>query len=489
MRRILPILLLIALLVPGGGLAASGGEAGTSNYIYSYWGEVLPVPPAYTLERSFTASNLEGVDSLIGLTDAFVTREQIFIACQTQLIITDHALAVNRVLKEYIDGDKAVAFAGLSGVFVTEAGDYYLAQAEKGQILHFNADDSLRRVLTRPEIVGFETVNYRPTKLAVDSAGRIFVIAKGMYEGIVELRPDGSFSRFYGVNKVMFDISDLIWRVLATDEQRARQQLWLPMDFTNLCIDKDGFIFATVQGELGMPIMRLNAKGENILRVQDEREYPEGDVWTNLTGYGIPTGLSNFIAVDTNDFGVYAALDSKRARVFAYNEDGKLLFILGGLGHLSGDRKGYLRNPVDVDFVEENLLVLDQLSQSIELFSPTDYGRALLHAVSLQHHYDYAAAADAWRAALAYNHNLTLAYTGIGRALLREKRYEEAMVYLEQGGDRVYYDKAFQKVRNENLRQAFVPGVLSLAGLAVLAGVSKRLYRRRRGARKGGETA
>ncbi len=480
MRKRVALLLLLLMLLPTGG-AFAAGNTGTGNYIYSYWGEQIPVPPAYTLQNSLTANELQGVSTLEGLADAYVTDDAVYVLCQKQLIVLDHAFRVKRVVTSYMQDGQEVAFEGNAGIFVTAEGDYYITQSDKGRILHFEADGTLRRVLERPDITGFENVNYRPTKLVVDSAGRIFVIAKGMYEGIVELNASGSFSRFYGVNKVPLNIVDLVWRAIATEAQRNRMALWLPTDFSNLTIDPDGFIFATVMGQEGKTVVRLNAKGENILKLPKNEVYPYGDLWTNMYGVGIPTGYSDLIAVTTNRYGMFMTLDSKRARVFAYNEDAKLLFILGGLG----DREGYFRNPIDVDFVGDSILVLDQLAQSLEVFTPTAYGRALLKAVDAQHRFDYENAEGYWREALAYNPNLTLAYSGIGRSLLRAKRYDEALTYLRMGEDRKYYSKAFEKVRNERLREWFVPGVAGAAGLIVLVGGVKRIRRRGRPKDKG----
>lgn len=467
--------LLILLFLPLNALA--DGQAGSSNYLYTMHGEPVSAPPAYTLSYSLVARDYPEIDALDGLVDAYVTGDAIYILCAKRLVILNHDLSFRAVVQSYVDeAGKEQKLEFCSGVTVTPDGEIYITQSEKSQILHFNPDCTLKRIMGRPEIVGYENVKYRPTKMVVDSAGRLYVISKGMYEGILELNGDGSFTRFFGVNEVTFTPWQLLWRVFSTKEQRSRQMLWLPSDFTNLCIDQDGFLFATLQGDTKETVKRLNAKGKNIVKVPDEQPYPSGDLWHNESGFGIPTGPSQFIAVDANDCGVYICLDSTRSRVFAYNEDHRLLFVFGG----PGDREGYFRNPVDVAFVGDNILVLDALAQSIEIFAPTLYGQALMNAVRSQYQYGYETAADYWREALAYNHNLTLAYSGIGRMLLRAGQYEEAMEYLKMGEDRTYYDKAYEKVRTSVLRQYFVPGVGALFGLIVLLVILKRVRRKRR---------
>ena len=448
---------------------------GSSNYLYDSHGRQVPAPPAYTHERTYMASDFEDLPNLRGMQSACFKNGLIYISCTNRVIIFDSSFRLVWTSGSYTAPDgRETDFDSNVGIFVTDDGDYYLCEPNRSRILHFAKDHTLIRVLDQPGITGVDaSVKYRPTQCAVDEAGRIFVIAKGMYEGIVSLNADGSFSSFYGVNEVRFNLWDLVWRNLATREQRSKQSLWLPTDFTNLCIDPDGFIFATVQSSSAVEsVMRLNAKGENILRVDSDDPYPDGDLWLNqVTSTGAPLGPSEFVAVDANDFGVYICLDSTRNRVFAYNEDGKLLTVFGG----PGNRKGYFRGPVDVDFIGRDIMVLDSTAETIELFSVTEYGNALMNAVQAQYEYNYALAEEYWREALKYNQNLFIAYSGIGRAILRRGDAEGALRYLQLGDDRKYYSKALEKVRNATLKETLVPVVLSAAGLAVLALVLRKV--------------
>lgn len=473
------ISLLLALLLLVCALPAAALQQGSANYIYSPHKITLPSPPAYTWVRSITANQLEGVDSLANLSGAAVHEGLVYVITADKLLIFDEDFRLKDIITTYQNGQGEQAFTGNSGIFVNPDRSIYIAQAESERILHLNPDFSLKRQLDRPVIDGFENINYRPQKLVADNAGRLYVVAKGMYEGIVELQPDGTFSRFYGVNEVKFTFADLIWRRLATPEQRARQRLWLPTDFTNVAIDKEGFIFATILSSDGMTIKRLNAKGQNILQTAHGKEYPSGDLQYARSGHGIPVGRSQFIAVDTHDSGMFLCLDGARSRVFAYNEDGRLLFVFGG----QGDRQGYFRSPVDVRFVGQQIIVLDQLAQSIEVFAPTLYGQVLVDAVTHQHFNHFVEAADSWRQALSFNHNLTLAYSGIGRALLREGRYREALDYLQRGDDREYYSKAYSVVRNEDLKEHFTliaVGVLLLILLPFVIRQLKKGIKRRK---------
>ncbi|MEL3905475.1 MAG: YIP1 family protein [Treponema sp.] len=464
-------ILTAALLCAFSPLAAQ--ELGSGNYIYSPYTEVVKVPPAYMHSRSVTARDFDRAGLFEQMIDAFVSPSSVYVLCKNRLIKLRYDFTLEEVLTGYTGEDGSIVpFDECSGIFVAEDGSYYISQAELSQILHFNADHSLRRILSRPQIQGFEDIAYRPTKLTGDSTGRLYVIAKGMYEGIVELNPDGSFTRFYGVHKTDFNPVNLFWRRFATKEQRKRQKLWLPSDFSNLCMDSEGLIFATEQGQEAS-ITRLNAAGSRILKVPRNQPFPQGDVNYNTFGRGIPTGPSQLISIDAGPSGMYIALDMVRSRVFAYNEDHRLLFVFGG----KGDRAGYFSNPIDACFAGRNIFVLDSLAQSIEVFEPTQYGHAIHSALELQRNYQYDEAMEAWRTALKYNHQFTLAYSGIGRCLIRQKKYAEALDYLQRGDDRIYYSKAFEKVRNQKLRAAF-PSLLwtvIILGLVKLCFVLARL--------------
>lgn len=58
-----------------------------------------------------------------------------------------------------------------------------------------------------------------------------------------------------------------------------------------------------------------------------------------------------------------------------------------------------------------------------------------------------------WETVLESNAGLFVAARGIGRALLLEGDYKEAMRYLKMGDDRYYYSMALTRYRREFLRE------------------------------------
>lgn len=89
---------------------------------------------------------------------------------------------------------------------------------------------------------GFE---YFPRKVIVDKAGRIYVVGRGVYEGLIEFDSDGQFTGFMGTNKVQFDPVDLFWKSVSTKEQREKMVQFIPLEFNNTDVDEDGFIYTT----------------------------------------------------------------------------------------------------------------------------------------------------------------------------------------------------------------------------------------------------
>ena len=94
-----------------------------------------------------------------------------------------------------------------------------------------------------------------------------------------------------------------------------------------------------------------------------------------------------------------------------------------------------------------DLLVLDQLENSITVFQTTEYGQTIYDASESYLDGQYDASADLWQNVLKMNANYPLAFRGIGRAVLRQDRYEEAMDYFKLAHDRENYGRAYKLFR------------------------------------------
>ena len=96
-----------------------------------------------------------------------------------------------------------------------------------------------------------------------------------------------------------------------------------------------------------------------------------------------------------------------------------------------------------------DLLVLDSLDCSVTLFTTTEFGTLIYQAIDEFDAGNYTQSGETWQKVMDINGNYDLAYIGIGRSLLRQERYKEAMEYFELKYDDDNYSKAFKQYRKE----------------------------------------
>lgn len=151
-----------------------------------------------------------------------------------------------RVIKGFRNGEKKDSFNNPEGLFVTDAGRIYVADTENRRLVELDGTGAFVREIGAPKAdvigAGFE---YFPRKVIVDKAGRIYVVGRGVYEGLIEFDSDGQFTGFMGTNKVQFDPVDLFWKSVSTKEQREKMVQFIPLEFNNVDVDEDGFIYTT----------------------------------------------------------------------------------------------------------------------------------------------------------------------------------------------------------------------------------------------------
>ncbi len=166
------------------------------------------------------------------------------------------------------------------GVFVHEKNrGLYIADTGAQWILVLDLDTyALKRMITQPENLTGAT-QFKPSKLAVDLADRIYVIVQSSYEGIIELTADGSFSGYYGVNTPRVSLIDYFWKSLASDEQKEQMSKTYAPAFNNIALDGEGFIMAvTYDTSAEDMVFRLNSNGKNVLR-EEGSSVVIGELW------------------------------------------------------------------------------------------------------------------------------------------------------------------------------------------------------------------
>lgn len=421
------------------------------SYTYNYWLDPVPSPHPYVPVEELSGELL-GVGDFDTPSDLFVAHNGFIYIADTnnnRIVWFDQSFNFINELQTFGDND---SFNAPQGVYVTEDNHIYVADTENRRIVQFDQHADYVRSFDRPvtDLIS-DTTSFRPTKVVVDGADRIYALAIGINSGIVEINPDGTFQGFMGASEVNITPLEYVWRrFIATDEQRQRMGLILPTEYNNLYLDNEEFIFVT-RGSVGLSdygtdvIRRLNPTGVNVLR-QFGYGDPIGDYFSRRN-----PNITRFNDITVTDYQVYTALDGSNGKLFAYDYDGHLLYVFGG----NGNRFGNFRSAVAVDQYEEMLYVLDDNKNTITTFSMTDYGEMVHSAIRLHYEGRYQEVEQRWKEVLKLNANADIAYIGLGKAQLRRGEYQEAMQNLELAHDRNNYTKAFAHYRREWMIEHF----------------------------------
>ena len=462
--------------------ACADGVDHTYTYNYDFWGELRESPDVYRVAAVINSRTL-GLDVPMFTPQGMFARGDELYVCDTgnnrilQLRREGNSFELVRVISE-IKGVEPSVFKDPYDIFVDDADNMYICDQGNSRILKLDRDANYIQQFTKPTDETFtQTLAFLPSKLVVDVAGRVFALCKNVNKGLLKYEPDGEFTGFIGASEARFSWYDYIWKLLSTKEQRAQQQNFVPTEYENVFIDSKGFIFATIatfeQGDVvaTKPIRRINSIGSDIL-IRNGRDYPIGDLdWDNASEI---SGPSRLVDITVFDNGIYVAVDRVRGRMFGYDTQGQMLWAFGGPGGVDG----YFKRPVAMEHMGYDLMVLDQQECSITLFTPTAYGQMIYTATEQYLKGFYDDSAETWRAVLARNGNYDLAYTGIGRALLREDRFEEAMHCFEVARDARNYGEAkrlYRKVWVEQNIGWIFPAILAALIVPLLIGRIRKM--------------
>ena len=482
-KRVLCLALLLCCFAPS---ALADLELPYDSYTYDYWGDIRFTPAAYVPVGLISGGDLTYEGEPIG---AFASPQDICRSPGGNLYLADTGNNRIVVLSEGLDAVVDIisgftrdgewdTFNAPTGVGVSLSGALYIADSQNRRIVALNPDGTLLKIVENPQSeVLEEGYVFTPLKVCVDYADRIYCIAQKMFEGIMVFDEGGQFTGFFGTIQVKISLWEKFWRRIASKEERSKQKLFIPTEFTGIDIDDDGFVYASnIDTEGVQAVKRLNPRGEDVIK-KGFRENLGGDLW--ISGFTQYAGASMMADVVYRGDGIYSLIDSRRGRVFTYDHEGNLLYIFGGLGTQSGT----FTTPVAIEAVGGKVLVLDAYRAAILVFKETEYGALINEAVALRYDGDETLAVGKWEAVLKLDENNELANVGIGKAYLAAGDNEQAMLYLKRGMSKSYYSVAFKRYRNALLRENL--GIILTVVIAMLVGtvVLVQVRKRRREAR------
>jgi len=462
---------------------------GSSNYTYSYYDEVLHSAPGMTFATYFNQTTLN--TTLSSPEDLAVYNNQIYLIDSNtnaltivndnfQLIdqITTFALSTEYQNSHQLSNDHVETLNNPLGLDVKPSG-IYIADTSNNRIVKLNHDFEVIEIFDNIEDSTFEELNFEPRKLTVDASERMYVVARNVYEGIIELDSDGSFNRFTGVNPINLNPIEVLRRSLMTEEQLAQLQLYLPTEYTNVNIDHRSFIYATSRpsdGSSENSIQLINPKGVDVLK-RNGYHAPMGDIhYIEGENNHVISGPSLLQDIAWTENGIYTVLDQRRSRLFTYDREGNLLYVNGD----EGAQSDKFTEGVAVEYLKDDLLVLDRRSRTVIVYRLTEFGEAVNLAVSHHEQGEFEAAADVWKEVIKLNTNYEIAYNGIGKYYLRIGDFETALEYFTLGHDHFYYSKAFQGYRNTIIKENFGLITFGVVGsISLLLGLKVyRIYKK-----------
>ncbi|MBE5948264.1 MAG: hypothetical protein E7261_04460 [Lachnospiraceae bacterium] len=413
------------------------------TYTVDGYGSVTETQTAYLPYATITKI---GEEALVGPTDFTITKDgymYILDSGNKRVVVSDME---GNLIKIFGQDTLVNPF----GIYVTSDHTCYVADRDARSIQVFNADGEFINAYGKPNhpLYG-ETLDFLPKKVVVNDSGTMYVICESNTNGIVQISPvdGGTFLGYFGTNNTSASLWRIIWRAIQTDAQRAKSQGNIPSTPDNMAIDDKGLIYTVTRGEQYDTLKRLNIAGTNMIEADAYEPVPAAT------------------AVGNHD-NVFVA--STQGYIYEYNNDGELLFVFGGLDN-DQNRIGLSSKVEAIQIgMDDKIYVLDSDDARIQVFEPTEFTQLLHEALYLFSKGRYTESKAPLTEVLEMNNLFDYANMAMGKALVQEENYEEAIKYAKLAKDWDTYSDAFWEIRNEWLKDNLVTVILVIVALWIL---------------------
>lgn len=347
------------------------------------------------------------------------------------------------------------------GIYVTPEHICYVADRDARSVFVFDEEGNLFQTYGKPEHALYgSTQDFLPVKIVVNSAGTMYVICESNTNGIVQISPveGGTFLGYFGTNSTSKNLWTIVWRALQTEAQRAKSQSNLPSTPTNLAIDEKGLIYTVTAGEKKETLKRLNIAGINMIEPNRYDETPAA------------------VAVGNHD-NVFVA--STQGYIYEYNNEGNMLFVFGGSD--VGQQRIGLSTRVEAIQIgtDDKIYVLDSEKAQIQIYEPTEFTSLLHEALYLFSKGRYTESKGPLSQVLQMNNLFDYANMAMGKALVQEENYEDALYYSRLAKDFDGYSDAFWEIRNQWLKDYLVPVFLIVLAVLIIKKVLQVLDKKK----------
>lgn len=459
------------------------------TYIYNSESEPVAIPEAFEVSRIVTGDALDA-GGFHTLSDLCYNGGGYIFLCDggnNRVIAVNTEWETVAVVSEFIYNGEPESFNGPQGIWADER-QVYVADTGNARIVAFDFDGSslrVRKIFDRPEIRALDgDYTYSPSRLTVDATGRMYVVAAGINQGLLCLDENGDFQNFLGAPQVELNLLEMLWRKIATKEQLARMESYVPTEYSAVTMDSYGFLYVASKTSNSVPAGKLNSDGDNVLPEPKSKYY--GDyAYLSDTDISYMPHFSDIALCSTGRIGedIYFLLDSNVGKIYAYTEDGYLLYAFG----VNSQQKGGFSNASAIEYVPSadnsygTLVVTDSLKGTVTVLKETDFSCRVRNALRLYNLGSYEEAGAAWDDVLNTASGYTLATIGLAKIDLQKKNYGSAMERLKVIREHDLYSDAFSYWRDDFVRDHFIILFLGAAAVIVLIVIIRKALRAQKG--------
>lgn len=452
---------------------------GSYTYWYNYSGKGrTPVysKPIYSVSSVIDAGSISLGGPFGKITDATVGKDgSIYIldGGASQLVALNPDYSLKFVVKSIKKNGVDIDFTGALGVY-SDNKYIYICNTEHESVEILDLDGVYIDEIKCPssKLVP-DDFKYRPIKIEVDSKNNYYVLCDGSYYGALLFSSNRKFLGFYGSNDVkqtVLQTIEKLWnKLFMTDEKRSGKATALPYQIIDLCSPDGVFIYTctgrTEKNSNSGQIKKLNPAGDDVLNSEGVTFTDSGD-----GSISIESRTQDLVSVAADENGFIYTVDSSFGHIFIYDKKANMVGAFG-CGTGDGTQMGSFKLPCAISVYKEKLFVADSNQNTITEFTLTEYGSNLLRAQSITLLGKYEDAKPYWDEVIKNDQNCQLAYSGLARYYYSVKDYQNAIDYAKIGYDRDTYSLAFEKLRNQFIRDHFTPIIIIvlLSAIAIIA--------------------
>ncbi len=437
-------------------------------YNYDRWGEAIPSQAGYLAQRAVSGEDL-GTTHFNNASDIFRDHNDRFYVADTGnnrivVVNTDWTETV-KVLDTFTMPDgSTTTLMSPKGVYVSPQNELiYIADSENSRVLACDLDGNVKICLEKPASEVYDQQStFLPQKVLVDKAENVYIVLNNTTNGACVFNAAGEFTGFYGPNRVEPTAEVLaryFWRTIATEEMQEKMKKSVASAFSNFDLDDEGFIYTSTESATQVMdrVKKVNPAGENLFADYNVKWGDRITTWYSGTSY-----VTRIVDIDVADDGSINCLDSTTGRVFQYDKECNLLFIVG----TQANQVGGFSRVTAVETIGTSILVLDGDKNTVTIYDETAFGETVHYATELYNEGRYEEALEPWYEVLKYDGNYRRAFIGIASALFNKGDYEGSMKYAKLADSPYIYNRAFEGWRTDFLKENLTLILVAVAGVA-----------------------